>query len=415
MVLEHAYRKMKDRCKWQVDSRYSVQWKIEFSRLYFPELRRRLPANGFGAEPFQRTKTYCLYFDLIPKALSEYHLIMSKVTLKDLSQHLGLTEGTVSRAINNYKDISPRTRERVQRAADEFGYRPNSNARRLATGKAECVGYVLPWQTSNISEPFLGELLNGLSDAISERHWDLNLAFARSAKDELSIITRLAQSGRVSGLIISRTLSHDPRIEHMQGLGIPFVSHGRTASPDDYAWFDIDNFSAFREAVWHLVELGHKNIGHIHGPLDYNFAASRQAGYRQGLLDRNLDVDPTMEAKSDMSQEGGYLAMRYLLTLKTLPTAITCVSDMVAVGAMRAIREMGMLPGKDISVIGYDGLPLGEHTHPPLTTMAQPLQMAGKRIGDMLLAVVDGGDPKKHQELWNATLTRRETDCQPPT
>lgn len=338
---------------------------------------------------------------------------MSKVTLKALSQHLGLTEGTVSRAINDYKDISPRTRERVKKAADELGYRPNSNARRLATGKAECVGFVLPWQAGNISEPFLGELLSGLSDAISARHWDLNVAVSRSAKDELSIITRLAQSGRVSGLVISRTLSHDPRIEHMQSLGIPFVSHGRTASPEDYAWFDIDNFGAFREAVWHLTELGHKHIAHIHGPLDYNFAASRLAGYRRGLLDRNLDVDPAMEAKSDMTQEGGYLAMRYLLTLKKTPTAIACVSDMVAVGAMRAIRENGMHPGKDISIIGYDGLPMGEHTHPALTTMAQPLQMAGKHIGKMLLSVVDGDDPKKHQELWNATLTRRETDCPP--
>lgn len=340
---------------------------------------------------------------------------MSKVTLKALSQHLGLTEGTVSRAINNYKDISPRTRERVKKAADELGYRPNSNARRLAIGKAECVGFVLPWQAGNISEPFLGELLSGLSEAISGRNWDLNLAVSHSAKDELSIITRLAQSGRVSGLVISRTLSHDPRIEHMQNLGIPFVSHGRTASPEDYAWFDIDNFRAFREAVWHLIELGHKHIAHIHGPLDYNFATSRQAGYRRGLLDRNLDIDPAMEAKSDMTQEGGYKAMLYLLTLKRTPTAITCVSDMVAVGAMRAIRENGMMPGKDISVIGYDGLPIGEHTHPALTTMAQPLQMAGKHIGEMLLAVVDGDNPKKHQELWNATLTSRETDCPPPS
>ncbi|MEP0521292.1 MAG: substrate-binding domain-containing protein [Hyphomicrobiales bacterium] len=340
---------------------------------------------------------------------------MSKVTLKALSQHLGLTEGTVSRAINDYKDISPSTRERVKKAATELGYRPNSNARRLATGKAECVGFVLPWQAGTISEPFLGELLSGLSDAISARHWDLNVAVSRSAKDELSIITRLAQSGRVSGLVISRTLSHDPRIEHMQNLGIPFVSHGRTASPEDYAWFDIDNFGAFREAVWHLSELGHTQIAHIHGPLDYNFAASRLAGYRRGLLDRNLDVDPAMEAKSDMTQDGGYLAMRYLLTLNQCPTAICCVSDMVAVGAMRALREHGKMPGKDVSVIGYDGLPMGEHTHPALTTMAQPLQMAGKHIGEMLLAVVDGDDPKKHQELWNATLTRRETDCPPPS
>ncbi len=338
---------------------------------------------------------------------------MNKIGLRALSQHLGLTEGTVSRAINDYPDISARTRERVKSAAAELGYRPNSSARRLATGNAECIGYVMPWQDGHISEPFLGELLEGLSQTVSKRHWDLNLAVSRSAKDELAIITRLAESGRVSGVVISRTMTHDPRIEKLRDIGMPFVSHGRTLDSADHAWFDIDNFSAFREAVSHLVELGHESIAHIHGPLDYNFAVDRRAGYRRGLLDGNLDLDPALEAKSDMTVDGGYRAMRYLLSLRAVPTAVVCVSDMVAVGAMKAIRETGRQPGREISIVGYDGVPLSEHTHPALTTMAQPLQSAGARIGEMLLAVIDGDRPADHQELWRATLERRETDGPP--
>jgi LacI family transcriptional regulator len=350
---------------------------------------------------------------LIPKALSEYSEPMSKIGLKALSQHLGLTEGTVSRAINDYPDISVRTRERVKSAAAELGYRPNTNARRLATGKAECIGYVMPWQSGHISEPFLGELLDGLSQTASERHWDLNLAVSRSAKDELAIINRLAQSGRVSGVVISRIMGQDPRIEKLQEIGIPFVTHGRSLNSDGHAWFDIDNFSAFQEAVCHLVDLGHKSIAHIHGPLDYNFSVSRRAGYRRGLLDNNLDLNPAWEAKSDMTVNGGYRAMRYLLSLQDLPTAVVCVSDMVAIGAMKAIREIGWQPGREISIIGYDGVPLSEHTYPALTTMAQPLQSAGARIGEILLAVIDGDKPSDHQELWRATLERRETDRPP--
>ncbi|WP_419911029.1 substrate-binding domain-containing protein [Hoeflea sp.] len=338
---------------------------------------------------------------------------MSKVSLKALSEKLGLTEGTVSRALNNYTDISEKTRERVRAAAQEMGYRPNSSARRLATGNAECVGYVMSWQLGHLSEPFLGELLDGLSESLSERHWDLTLAVSRSAQDELAIISRMAQSGRVNGFVISRTLTHDPRVDHMREIGIPFVTHGRTANSDAHAWFDIDNYSAFREAVAHLCQLGHKRISHIRGPLEYNFAASRHAGYRRGLLDHGLDLYPEMEAKSDMSENGGYRAMRYLLSLQNPPTAVVCVSDSVALGAMKAIRERGWRPGREVSVIGYDGLPLGEHTDPPLTTMAQPLQTAGRKIGDMLLAVVDGADPKQQQELWSATLERRETDGPP--
>ena len=337
----------------------------------------------------------------------------SKISLKALSEHLGLTEGTVSRAINDYPDISARTREKVKTAAAKLGYRPNSSARRLATGNAECIGYVLPWQTGQISDPFLGQLLDGISEVVSARHWDLTLAVARSARDELAIISRLAQSGRVNGLIISRTQIHDPRIEHMQGLGIPFVTHGRTANSDSHAWFDIDNFAAFREAVAHLVGLGHTRIAHISGPIDYNFAAQRQAGYVRGLLDADLAPDGALQAESDMTENGGYRAMRELLGLGAPPTAVICVSDMVALGAMKAIHEAGWHPGRQISVIGYDGLSLGEHTHPALTTMVQPLQTAGKRIAEMLLAIIDGEDPKDHQELRRATLERRETDGPP--
>lgn len=338
---------------------------------------------------------------------------MNRVGIRALSTHLGLTESTVSRALNGYPDIATRTRERVKAAAAELGYRANSNARRLATGKAECIGYVMPWQSSHISEPFLGELLDGLSQAVSKRQWDLNLAVSRSARDELSILTRLAGSGRVSGVVISRILTHDPRIDRLREIGTPFVTHGRSVDSDDHAWFDIDNFSAFRDAVSHLVALGHDAIAHIHGPLDYNFSVSRRAGYRRGLLDNNIDLRPDWEARSDMTVNGGYRAMRYLLSLSALPTAVVCVSDMVAIGAMKAIRERGWRPGREVSVIGYDGVPMAEHTDPALTTMAQPLQAAGARIGDMLMAVIDGGRPSEHQELWRATLERGDSDGPP--
>ncbi|MHA1524863.1 MAG: substrate-binding domain-containing protein [Alphaproteobacteria bacterium] len=339
---------------------------------------------------------------------------MSKISLKLLSEHLGLTEGTVSRAINDYPDISSRTRDKVKQAARELGYSPNSNARRLATGNAECIGYVLPWQTGHISDPFLGELLDGISRAVSVRHWDLTLAVSGSARDELSVISRLSQSGRVNGLIISRTLIHDPRIEYMQKLGIPFVTHGRTANSENHAWFDIDNVAAFREAVAHLAGLGHRRIAHIKGPVEYNFAAMRQAGYRKGLLDCNLTSDTALETEADMTERGGYRAMRHLLSHREPPTAVICVSDIVALGAMKAIHEAGWHPGREVSVIGYDGLSLGEHTHPALTTMVQPLQTAGKRIAEMLLAIIDGENPRDHQELRRATLERRETDGPPP-
>ena len=224
------------------------------------------------------------------------------------------------------------------------------------------------------------------------------------------MITRLAQSGRVNGLVISRTLTKDPRVLTMQKLNIPFVTHGRTNHSKDHAWFDVDNFSAFQDSTTHLISLGHKHIAHIFGPQRYKFAVDRRAGYRQALKNAGFSPNRTLEQKSAMTAEGGYAAMQQLLTLKNQLTAVVCVSDMVAVGAMKAIRELGCKPGREISVIGYDGLPLAEHTRPALTTMTQPLHEAGARIGNMLLAVIDGQDPAQHQVLLRASLVRRETD-----
>ena len=332
------------------------------------------------------------------------------VSLKVLAAHLDLTVGTVSRALNGYADISPVTRERVKRAADELGYRPNQNARRLSIGTPETVGYLMPRYSSSIAQPFVAQLLQGLGEALSKRQWDLLVAHAESSKDELEQIERLVRSGRVGGLVISRPLKNDPRIRLMQDLKCPFVVHGRTASSDDYAWYDVDGEDAFVAAVNHLVGLGHGRVAFIGAPLQYQFAQDRLNGYQIAIKANGLDVNPDLIQIADFSDDGGEIAMNMLLDLPEPPTGIVCVSDTMALGALAAIRARGLRPGVDVSVVGYDGLKFGTHSNPPLTTMAQPQAHAGRRLGDMLLALIDGDDPTKHQELQRAQLLRRKTD-----
>ncbi len=336
------------------------------------------------------------------------------IGLKALAAHLGLTVGTVSRALNGYSDISVTTRERVQRAADELGYRPNQSARRLSIGTPETVGYVLSRNSNSIAQTFVAELLQGLGEALSKRNWDLLIAHADSPKEELAQVDRMVRTGRVAGLVLSRPLKNDPRIRLMQELKCPFLVHGRTASSDDYAWFDVDGEDAFVTAVDHLAALGHSRIAYVGAPLHFQFVQDRLNGYRRALEGNGLPVDPDLIQIADLSDDGGEIATNMLLDLAVPPTAIVCVSDAMAIGALAAIRARGFQPGRDVSVIGYDGLRFGAHTNPPLTTMAQPLAHAGRRLGDMLLAVIDGDDPRKHQELQRAQLLRRDTDGPPP-
>jgi len=332
------------------------------------------------------------------------------ISLKVLAAHLHLTVPTVSRALNGYADISPVTRERVQRAAEELGYRPNQNARRLSIGNPETVGYLMPRISNATSQPFVAQLLQGLGEALGKRQWDLLVSHTETANDELAQIEKLARSGRIGGLVISRPLKNDPRIQLLQDLRFPFVVHGRTGASSDYAWYDVDGEDAIVSAVNHLVGLGHSKIAFVGSPLQFQFAQDRLNGYERGVIENGLEVDQKLVQIAEFSDEGGEAATNILLDLPEPPTAMVCVSDTMAFGALAAIRGRGLRPGVDVSVIGYDGLQFGAHANPPLTTMAQPQAHAGRRLGDMLLAIIDGDVPSKHQELQRAQLLRRKTD-----
>lgn len=333
-----------------------------------------------------------------------------RMSLKKLAAHLGLTEGTVSRALNNYPDISQKTRDRVQLAASELGYRANPLARRLATGVAEAVAYLMPENHSTISEPFVAQLLAGLGETLSERGWDLLVTQSVSAEEEADMLHKLITSGRVSGVVLSRPLKNDARIKLLQKAKFPFIVHGRSVEYQDYAWYDVDSKAAFVAAVDHLVALGHARIGFIGAPTYYNFAQMRLDGYKEAIVNNGLNVDPDLIQITELSDDGGELAAGDLLDRKQAPTAFLCVTDTQAFGALAAIRARGLVPGKHVSVIGYDGLRFGRHTNPPLTTMAQPQSHSGRQLGDMLLAIIDGGDPKDFQVLRSAELLRRKSD-----
>ncbi|MHA1553999.1 MAG: substrate-binding domain-containing protein, partial [Alphaproteobacteria bacterium] len=286
--------------------------------------------------------------------------------------------------------------------------------RRLARGTVETVGYVLPPHASNRTDPFLSEMLEGISQALAARDWDLVVASPDNPDDELGTYERLVTSGKVSGLILARTLSEDPRISYLLSNDVPFVSHGRTRDPSDYAWLDVDNEKAARDAVAHLAGLGHRQIAMIAAPVFYNFSRLRVEGYRSGMTAHGLPLRDDYLIESDMSAQGGREAVGTLLAIAGPPTAVICVTDLIAIGAMQGARLGGRQVGEDLSVIGYDGLPFGAYTDPPLTTMTQDVIKTGRRATEILLEILDGASPTQFQEISHARLIRRASDGPPP-
>ncbi len=334
-------------------------------------------------------------------------------TLRELARALGLAEGSVSRALNGYPNVSAETRERVLREARRLGYEPSSSARRLARGVTDTIGIVLPQRLHREPEPFLFEFLDGLGRALAAHQRDLLVASCGPDEDEQATHRRLVSSGKVDGFVLVRTQTVDPRVDLLRISGVPFVTFGRTRDPEDYAWVDTDNEQGTCDAVKHLAALGHQRVALVAPGDEMNFAKLRRAGYRKGLMACGLAVDDRLDVEADLSGQAAEAAVLRLLETPDQPTAILCGNDLMAIGTIKAIRTRGLHVGTDVSVIGYDGLPIGEVSDPPLTTIAHDIGEAGHRTAVCLEAVLSGEEPNRHQHLLPARLVRRATDGPP--
>ncbi|MFQ5623179.1 MAG: substrate-binding domain-containing protein [Paracoccaceae bacterium] len=335
------------------------------------------------------------------------------MTIADLAERLGLTKGTVSRALNGYPDISERTKRRVERAAKKIGYRPLSHAQAIKTGRARSLGLVLNVDADNAHKPFLTDFLDGISRKVSEENWTLTVATATSEADVLETFRRLVHERKVDGFILPRTRIRDPRIDFLRQAGLPFVLFGRTANPDGCAWFDIRGEDAMKRAVLRLAGFGHRRIGFINGGAEYNYNPLRREGFLAGLRAAGLEADGRIMRDGAMTSAHGHSLGAELLDLDDRPSAIVCALDAAALGVYRAARERGLEIGSDLSVIAYDGIPEGDHASPPLTTFSVDSRAAGARLAEILLLRIRGAPPEALRETVDAVLTERSSDGPP--
>lgn len=309
------------------------------------------------------------------------------MSLKALSLRLGLSQTTISRALNGYPEVSEKTRIRVQEAARELNYRPNPHAKSLATGRTGHVGLILPMEQNLLAEPAFSEFLAGIAHYLNEAHMDVTI-LPVNYDAELAAYEHLAHSGRVDGIIISSPLIQDERVARLAQSGFPCVVHGRTVCNYDYNYLDIDNQGAFFKATNLLLDLGHERIGLVNGDERLTFARDRHVGYEQALATRNIAYDPLLvHSQSGMNEESGFIAVSQILMQRPRPTAFVVTSIIHALGALRAIRQHGLEPGRDISLIAHDdGLPYlaAEKFDPPLTTTHSPIRAAGYELAQML-------------------------------
>lgn len=275
------------------------------------------------------------------------------VGIRYLARHLEISIGTVSRALNDRADVNPLTRQRVRDAAAKLGYSPNQSGRSLRRGQTDLVGVIIPAATEDtpINMVFLF-VLAGLKRRLSEDGLDLAIFLEDAADDRLEPLRRVAERGLVDALIIADTLRRDPRVDYLNKLNKPFVAFGRTESPARYAWIDPDFEGAVEGAVDHLARLGHRRIALALPDREVNYVDLIARSYRRAMRRRGFRIDKAWDLRPPAGERGGLATAQALLSSDPRPTAVLLSDSMHAVALYRRLGEAGLLPGRDLSIVG---------------------------------------------------------------
>ena len=336
------------------------------------------------------------------------------MSLKKIAEELGLSLTTVSRALNGYPEVAQPTRIAVQEAAARHHYKPDARARGLALGRADAVGIVFPITPSDLGDLHFLEVANAMSERLGHAGLDL-LIISATAKDELTAYRRAIAGRRVDAFVVPRTRIADDRLELLQSTETPFVAYGRSANlRAPYAWFDFDNVAGARMATERLIGLGHRSIGYLGAPPEYNFAAQRFQGFQGALQDANLALDPAAVQRIALDRRSGYAAMQRMLSVPEPPTALLVDNHLAGVGALHAALHAGLVLGHDLSAIVYDGLGPDSVIRSRITYVDQPTaSLVGTMLAEMVLQRLKGIAPESLQRLRMPALSIGESDGPP--
>ncbi len=339
------------------------------------------------------------------------------MNLKELAEHLKLSPTTVSRALNGYPEVSEATRKRVMAAAQENNYQPSHLASGLAKGKANAIGHVVSLNKHKLIDPLFSDFIAGAGDVYGKAGYDLLLRVADQSEEE-SVYRSFAKNDRVDGVVIHGPRVDDSRIALLQELEIPFVVHGRILDDESsYSWLDVNNFRAFERATQFLLTLGHKKIALINGFEFMNFAARRRDGYIHALQSADISINKDIMFSGEMIEPQGYEAVKKLLDGKNPPTALLLSSILPSLGAVRAIQEKGLVPGRDVSLITFDDqLSFLQNSGdiPLFTSLRSSIKKAGARTAQILLDRINHPSLEHQNELWEAELVLGSSTSSPP-
>lgn len=330
-------------------------------------------------------------------------------TLKDVAQRAGVSVQTVSSILHERPGYAPATRAHVLAAIEELGYRPFAIAQSLRTRQTHTIALII----SDIANPSFATMASAAEDYAHKFGYSLVVYNTHDdIEREIGYIRTVAQRW-IDGALFVSTEDRATSLDAFHTAGIPVVAIDRI--PEGYRGpsVTLDNNKAGRMAADHLLDLGHTILAHISGPMRLQLARERRAGFAQAIEARGLQQGPCVGGEGNWGCEYGYRALMSLLACAPRPTGIFAANDRMAIGAMRAIYEVGLRVPDDISVIGLDDIELAAYQSPPLTTVRQSFTDLATRALQLLLAVLSGQEPVQPQVVLEPSLIVRQTTARP--
>lgn len=311
--------------------------------------------------------------------------------MKDVAKEAGVSVSTVSYVINESGPVAPERRERVLEACRKFNYTPNSSARRLRGQFSSTVGLVVP----DLVNPFFAMVAEGVEKLASERDALVVLCAPEIGGNSESVNARLLRSQRLDGVIyLAGAATPIDSLVKLTALG-PVVLVDEQLPSVSFPCVVADNRDGAQLIAQYVLDQGHERIGIISGPSSLWTAVERLAGYQGALRAAGIEASKVTVLEGDYRMESGrQLAARMLLaSASDRPTALLCANDLMAIGALEYARSVGMSVSNDVSIVGFDDLPIAELLQPRLTTVRQPAREMGYRAAQILLDLIEGSDP----------------------
>lgn len=327
-----------------------------------------------------------------------------RVTIKDVARAAGVGVVSVSRALNDQPGVSDKTRQHIKDVAGRLGFRPNRYARLLKLSSSRQIALMM----KGIDNPFFQQMLDSIETAAREHDYWLSVVKVPHYADEVEEAIKLVHEDAVAGVIfLGGNFTHDATV--LNQLRVPFVlstiANLQGVLPGDYSSVSVDDFAEASRAVRYLLQLGHRRIALLGvDTKDVSVGLLRERGYRAALSDAGVDVDEglvraaELDGTSPYSFDYGYQQTITLLAERPDVTAVFAVADVMAIGALKAAHDWGLRVPQDLSIVGFDGIPVGRFVHPGLTTLVQPAQQIAELTCQILFDSMDG-KPPRHELL----------------